>query len=1437
MNTPVYGSALREQGAGLQTLKVSASIIPDMYLRITEGSAFINRQLVEYAGGRIGPLVVPTVNVYIVVIALKGNSPIILYGDIADNNPKLPNIPSDALPLAAIVLRSTDTVISQDMVQDIRPLFSATTYLESHKDLIDKDIEDQHPIAAITGLQAALDGKVDNADLSPRFDAKADYNGTRAATFTLNNASVGVPTNNIVLEFKRGAMPSAAIRFNEELDRLEFTDNGNEWNPLDTTLKLDPFNEENYYTKTQVDEKVTSLNKAVSLKADAARVESLAANLTTFARQDDVNNMFLDLYSKQDLDRIVAQMKEGLTTITNKADIDQVYTKEETDQLVNEAKDNANSQIANLTVKVDSITEEVTEEMAPKLQELSESVDEKIAAAKEEFADATSAAVATVQDMETELTNKIDNGLAGVEQRINSSAATAIAMVSEKTGQLDAKFDMAIAQANEKYDSLLDDFETTKTTITETVDELSGKVTGFDDGIAANKAEIDELKIAKTEADNQFSELDTTITSIQNSITAIEDKNTSQDETIAANKAACDEHQATVDQHLEDIDSSVTAINETLDAQQTAIDDVKADLADAKTNLNNAINTKAEEITATMTTLEETLTAKDTEIVDSVNSLSESVDAKVEEINTSVEDAKAEVKQDVADAKNEFNEAIEEATTTLGAAYSAADQAIVDNVNSQISALEVALANKADNDTVATKEELNEAIENIDVTDSVYTKDEVDNFLGEKASIADVYKYTQAQIDTTLSNKQEALGYTPEDAANKNQANGYAGLDNNGKISINQIPDSARQKTNVCANAQARIALTDLIEGDRAFEIDTGNSYIYDGTKWILQAAADWENVNIDFSNIVGTPTTLAGYGITDAISTSANTTALAAKAEKDHTHPASEITVSDERMFISAAKLAEIDAKANSADVYSKEAADTKFETKTDFATTIADYSTTSAMNTAIDNAINNEMVYHYTKTDINDLLSNKLDKSDESVAKVADVTSAINEAKTELQTNIDAKANSTDVYTKSEVYTKTETNNEIDTAVDAGIQGALESVNAAINEALGNQQGGGSDSDLANVVASTKTLIKQLSTDKDNKIAAVEEKIIQQVVTKESIVETIKEETDIDLSALSTKDETTSAINTAKADLQGQITTINTTLDTKADSSTVSNLTTTVGTISSNLEATTAKANATEESLASYIPVISGKTTMAEVENKLANYTTTEALTALLGEKATPADIAEALELYMLKSDIEAALGTKLTADDVANMLASYLTISSAEELFAAKANKADLLNSTGALYNNLAATANGYTGSYTKIFNELNSGGGSQVYNSSDDTLSYVGVNLSNSGDPVQVQIYAKHNSGSQKNIGTRLNVNTDLGMFYLKGTTNATPFPTDREIAVLADIEAAKTELQGLITTLSEKVDEYKELVDAIGISDINDKIADLAERVTTLEGLG
>ncbi len=44
---------------------------------------------------------------------------------------------------------------------------------------------------------------------------------------------------------------------------------------------------------------------------------------------------------------------------------------------------------------------------------------------------------------------------------------------------------------------------------------------------------------------------------------------------------------------------------------------------------------------------------------------------------------------------------------------------------------------------------------------------------------------------STLNAKQAALGFTPENTANKNQANGYAGLDSSGLLSAAQIPNTS----------------------------------------------------------------------------------------------------------------------------------------------------------------------------------------------------------------------------------------------------------------------------------------------------------------------------------------------------------------------------------------------------------------------------------------------------------------------------------------------------------------------------------------------------------------------------------------------------------------------------------------------------------------------
>jgi len=110
------------------------------------------------------------------------------------------------------------------------------------------------------------------------------------------------------------------------------------------------------------------------------------------------------------------------------------------------------------------------------------------------------------------------------------------------------------------------------------------------------------------------------------------------------------------------------------------------------------------------------------------------------------------------------------------------------------------------------------------------------------------------------------LGFTPENTANKGQSNGYAGLDSNGKIPLAQLPDAAKNQTFVVSNPTERNALTNLLSGDKAYETSTGDSYIWDGSSWRILADADWENVNIDWANINGKPTSSVA-NIDDAVS------------------------------------------------------------------------------------------------------------------------------------------------------------------------------------------------------------------------------------------------------------------------------------------------------------------------------------------------------------------------------------------------------------------------------------------------------------------------------------------------------------------------------------------------------------------------------------------
>ena len=124
---------------------------------------------------------------------------------------------------------------------------------------------------------------------------------------------------------------------------------------------------------------------------------------------------------------------------------------------------------------------------------------------------------------------------------------------------------------------------------------------------------------------------------------------------------------------------------------------------------------------------------------------------------------------------------------------------------------------------------------------------------------------TQEEVDNKLAQKQNNIGYTPENIANKGVANGYASLDSNTKIPLSQLPDTAKQQTYVVNSGTERNALSGLIEGDKCFEVSTGDSYIWNGTEWLISAKADWENVNLQWGNIIDKPNSTVA-NIDDAV-------------------------------------------------------------------------------------------------------------------------------------------------------------------------------------------------------------------------------------------------------------------------------------------------------------------------------------------------------------------------------------------------------------------------------------------------------------------------------------------------------------------------------------------------------------------------------------------
>lgn len=234
---------------------------------------------------------------------------------------------------------------------------------------------------------------------------------------------------------------------------------------------------------------------------------------------------------------------------------------------------------------------------------------------------------------------------------------------------------------------------------------------------------------------------------------------------------------------------------------------------------------------------------------------------------------------------------------------------------------------------------------------------------------------------------------------------------------------------------------------------------------------------------------------------------------------------------------------------------------------------------------------------------------------------------------------------------------------------------------------------------------------------------------------------------------------------------------------------------------------------------------------------------------------------DLSTLTSTVEGISNTYVTQTNLSNTIDNYYTKTQSDERYlqehqdiSSKAEQSaletEITNRTSGdnaiiskiWSNNNLNTGHFYTkltnnkGGYALVFNESD-GGGSQVYDKTDDVISYVGTNLEEgegAENGVNVQIYSKNKT---TNEGVRINVNTQKA-YYLKGAN--VPNPAERELAVVADITNLQQQIDSVdgsavtneeFAELQEEVDTKAEQAD---LETVDGKIAALVNQMLSLE---
>ena len=161
MYRPPDGDVFRRSSQFYKMFEVMTPVRPNKTVKVSAGSYTKNgNEVVEYIGGNTIEINAPATGAKWVLIALSQTNTLnVINGESSLNSPPVPVITETSLPLALIYYKSNDTVITQDMIYDVRPFFSI--YFET----VDKVTQEELATALEVSRQTI--GSLENGRYNP----------------------------------------------------------------------------------------------------------------------------------------------------------------------------------------------------------------------------------------------------------------------------------------------------------------------------------------------------------------------------------------------------------------------------------------------------------------------------------------------------------------------------------------------------------------------------------------------------------------------------------------------------------------------------------------------------------------------------------------------------------------------------------------------------------------------------------------------------------------------------------------------------------------------------------------------------------------------------------------------------------------------------------------------------------------------------------------------------------------------------------------------------------------------------------------------------------------------------------------------------------------------------------------------------------------------